>query len=661
MTQVISLSLRRKRLGQYFTGDRLARVLAALAEARLAKTIVDPMGGSGDMLAACLRHRGQAGTVAAIEIDPDAARACAHRLSSLADGLECSVVTGSAFDHRSWRHSQPWDLVITNPPYVRYQVGNSHDHGIEVPTAAEVRAGLLECIDAAKFLGPEERTAFRECAARYSGLSDLAVPAWLLCASRVAIGGRLAMIVPDTWLTRDYSAPVVYILRRFFDIEFVVSDQDVRWFSEALVRTTLVVARRVADKGSAYRVGGHLRIFIPSSIADESSLVGAMFEDAATPEMEFAAWARAQLATRGLGAEPGLTRWSDEQDLISALRQKSKLFLPIEPQLVTSENGAAVPERLAEIVGEVSSDLVRLEQLGWFVGQGLRTGANEFFYVGRAGFGAFQSAITGDASLYLPAGATYPAVRRQSDLPTDGTRIVRDIAWEVLFLDGWILPEDLDEGEGEGERGNTCKLMDADLARLVRMAAVRKYSRNGRSLFLPELSAVKTNVRHKRGEGRRQWYHLPMLTSRHRPSLFLPRVNDAPPLPYINPNNTFIVDANFSTLWADDERIQPHAILALLSSSWVRCWLELTATVLGGGALKVEATHLRRILLPTPSEPALARLTKLGEDISNTPGHGDQLREIDDVVFDALLPLLEPSARTRIEALGRELRDVRLQ
>ena len=33
----------RKRLGQVFTGERLARVLAALAQAAEARTIIDPM------------------------------------------------------------------------------------------------------------------------------------------------------------------------------------------------------------------------------------------------------------------------------------------------------------------------------------------------------------------------------------------------------------------------------------------------------------------------------------------------------------------------------------------------------------------------------------------------------------------------------------------
>ena len=49
---VASSAEHRKRLGQVFTGEPLARVLAALAQAAEARTIIDPMSGLGDMLVA---------------------------------------------------------------------------------------------------------------------------------------------------------------------------------------------------------------------------------------------------------------------------------------------------------------------------------------------------------------------------------------------------------------------------------------------------------------------------------------------------------------------------------------------------------------------------------------------------------------------------------
>ncbi len=71
---------RRKRLGQYFTGAGLGRVLAALAQAEKAESIVDPMAGTGDLLAACLEIGAAPASIAGIEIDRVARDACANRL-----------------------------------------------------------------------------------------------------------------------------------------------------------------------------------------------------------------------------------------------------------------------------------------------------------------------------------------------------------------------------------------------------------------------------------------------------------------------------------------------------------------------------------------------------------------------------------------------------
>lgn len=59
----------RKRLGQVFTGEPLARLLAALARAGQAPTIIDPMVGSGDMLAACRQFAPDAPASAVLVLD----------------------------------------------------------------------------------------------------------------------------------------------------------------------------------------------------------------------------------------------------------------------------------------------------------------------------------------------------------------------------------------------------------------------------------------------------------------------------------------------------------------------------------------------------------------------------------------------------------------
>ena len=38
------------------------------------------------------------------------------------------------------------------------------------------------------------------------------------------------MVVPNTWLTRDYAQPIRDLLRRWFDLVSFVEDGDASWF-----------------------------------------------------------------------------------------------------------------------------------------------------------------------------------------------------------------------------------------------------------------------------------------------------------------------------------------------------------------------------------------------------------------------------------------------
>lgn len=628
----------RKRLGQVFTGERLARVLAALAQAAEARTIIDPMSGLGDMLAASSQVGAGTAVLAAIEIDPVVAQLSADRLEGL--DLSLQLVNGSAFDPAVWAElADAWDLVITNPPYVRYQLGSTARPGdVAIPSADEVRKGLVECLSQAANLTSDERAVFVACAHEYSGLADLAVPSWLLCCSRVSRGGRLAIVAPNTWLSRDYATPVLYVLRRFFEIEFVVEDTDLTWFSDALVRTTLVVARRVEDKGSPYASGGHLRLTLPADLGDDSSLVGRAFPESATPETDFADWARSHLADRGSGSLLGAHAWwSDEHDLIVAIRRGIERHSELLKDHAAPTGLLAAPERLRALLPTEVRGLTNLGELGWTVGQGLRTGANDFFYVAKDPVhGGVRSSLLPGEVLHLPRGVLRPAVRRQCELPQERRQVVETPASHVLVLNEWALPEDVEITDGP----KPWRPMDGDLARLVRAGAASTLLRAGTTVRLPDLSAVRTNIR----RGNRDpltaaafWYHLPPLAPRHMPAIFLARVNGSRPAAYLNPGNLLVVDANFSTFWPSDPgALDPKVMLALLSSSWVAAFLELTGTVMGGGALKVEATHLRRLLLPIPDQQFQRKLRDLADDLMTGGQNGAASAAIDEIAFEII-------------------------
>ena len=134
----------------------------------------------------------------------------------------------------------------------------------------------------------------------------------------------------------------------------------------------------------------------------------------------------------------------------------------------------------------------------------------------------------------------------------------------------------------------------------------------------------------------RFWYMLPDFTTRHLPAVFAPRVNQGTPWIECNTDPPLLIDANFSTLWAPEGVWSRFALKALLNSVWCRALMEAAGTPLGGGALKLEATHLRQMPLPVLTRQARESLDALGEKLSRNSA--DVQAQIDRIVLSALLP-----------------------
>ena len=122
---------------------------------------------------------------------------------------------------------------------------------------------------------------------------------------------------------------------------------------------------------------------------------------------------------------------------------------------------------------------------------------------------------------------------------------------------------------------------------------------------------------------------LPNLARRHVPDAFVARINQRSPVAVTNRAEPVVVDANFSTAWSDSSRWTPSAITALLCSSWVRACMESIGTPMGGGALKLEATHLKRLPVPKFTDHEIGQLASLGG--------GDLIATVDPIVTKAVL------------------------
>lgn len=313
--------------------------------------------------------------------------------------------------------------------------------------------------------------------------------------------------------------------------------------------------------------------------------------------------------------------------------------------------GSAVPESLQSALGTPLA-CQSLADLHWRIGQGLRTGANDFFYLRSDGGGKLLSVLTGRRRLEIDSAFLLDAIRRQADLRTKPS--VRSAAgidggWRLLVVDDYALAEDAEAA------GADYKVVDGDLALLIAHASTAHHV-GAEGPTIPELTAVAVNVRSANaatGRPERFWYQLPALARRHRPELFVARVNTLHPLFYINSEPAKVIDANFSALYREGwDGPSPTAMLAFLSSTWTSACLEASGTRLAGGALKVEAIHLRRLPVPAFSESTWLALDRQGRHLAEK-GASDQI--IDSIDETMAHVIAAPNAVSKLRELATGL------
>ncbi len=617
-----------KRFGQYFSGDKVAALLSLLLPQGLQYcSIIDPMVGNGDLLSAVVAKATKNVQMLGVEIDEPVAVACQKRLP------QANIICEDAFQSKAVITEKGWDLVITNPPYVRYQLQN--DDNSVMPTGNAIRDNLFTLLNQLSYLDAEEKQLLLQITQNYSGLSDMAVPSWILCASLVKTGGILAMVVPETWLNREYAKPIQYLLLKTFDVLTIARDVNACWFDNALVRTCLIVAKKKKIVPLS-ETSGEKTLFIDlgAGLVGECSLVD-------------------NLAWNGLSGEKALidllTRTVNAADNDFALESRSTMSL--FPQMLASQripkwmssgdfqaqnNASQLPRELGSILNSVPEQAyMTLGDFGIHCGQGLRSGANEFFYLEITGetddkYSLFTSKWFGRGrTIEVPKKFIIRCVQNRRQV-TGLVANPQALETGVLYLQDHIRPQDFNVcAHNAAER---YKVLPSALNDYISTA--EKY-KNPRGISFREYSAVKPNEKKIDSQYERFWYMLPQFAPRHLPNLCITRVSStAADCVYIpqSEENPIAVDANFVTLWGSSEETI-KICLALLNSTWSKCYLELLCTVMGGGALKIEASHVRQLLFPKLNRRQLQRLSKYGITIAKKQKITPELRNAIDATI----------------------------
>lgn len=674
---------KRKVLGQFFTEMRVARLLAALCVKGDEKSVLDPMTGHGSLLEAAadrLRICHRSAKLTGVEIDGITAGLAQERLAAclrVYGQRQARVLHASAFSRATWAElGHRFDLVIANPPYVRYQTGANEKDA--------VRDGLT---DIAQHLSvPSERGLWNRIIRAYSGLSDLSVPSWMLCGLLCAAGGMLGLVVPRTWMNRDYARLVRYFHLRFFQPLYVVEENGRGWFKDALVPATLVISRRLPWKAACVPL--HARkdagdsichVLIHGDAGDDRSLVGHAF-DADDPEMALKTWLDEGNTERGIirvRREPvslEIRRILGDASRDSWLEDVDEVR-PLSLSPVPRHGDTLVPAQLASALRLQRPVHARqLPASGVMIGQGLRTGCNGFFYVDVEPISQQSdpvrvsvSALLGGGTMSVAARYLRPVLRRQSE--ARGFSVAADqLAGRVLDLRTFWTGACGADKKARLFADSPERDEPTDLVTYIHRASQVEVNRNGRGVRIPALSAVAPNIRRaKNGDIVRQWYMLPDFAARHTPLLAVPRVNDATPFFILVASPGLVVDANFSTVYSCGDFQDARVLLAVMNSSWCRACYEALGSPMGGGALKLEATHLRTVPVPQLPAAAIACLRTLGDRLAGTSLEEAEhiLRHIDRIVVGVLMGIDDEKQADavidRIEEARQMLRTQRLR
>lgn len=479
----------------------------------------------------------------------------------------------------------------------------------------------------------------------------MAVPSWILCASIVKLGGYMAMVVPETWLNRDYALPIHYLLLRCFEVVAIARDVESTWFENAEVRTCLVICRRKESEAINNSFPDTVVLEIGHKVKSEDSLVGNLkFDNSFNYEA-----LRQIVAARATHSEDGFSAKLIPlvdlfPGLVGRLSNQKWIFREDKTDAVKSDY---IPNEIRGIVGNKNVvEYDSLESLGWSIGQGLRTGANEFFYakiISEDERSVVETEPWHGREITISADNLRKALKKRSDI--NGLVVnYDDLERCILYVQHQV--RQMDYQRLAHKVIGQYALMDPELDDYI--SCGEKYVSPSHKKAFKELSAVITNEKKTDDGYERFWYMLPPLKERHVPNLCMPRVcGDSPEALFVNQveEKDIIVDANFITLWNPDTRSQVIAF-ALLNSTWAKLFLEVIGTVMGGGALKVEASHIRKIVFPHLNIEKQRELEGIGKTILKRGRIDNNIQEqIDEI-------LISPYGETKSNFLNIQLKEL---
>lgn len=225
--QLASEASRRRNLGIYYTPRHAAALLAKWAIRRADETVLEPSFGGCALLTAAVERLTELGSHApaaqlrGYDVDPEA---FVHLQGLLNDAKSRGNFTLSDFLKVS-PSGRAADVVLANPPFASYRQ-----------------------------MSTDQRESVQEWRKQYNGGFSMEAALWLYFLAHslrfLREGGRIAFVLPRSYLASNYAAPVRSRLERLFrSVRVVEVNERLFRSSGAQERTCLVLADDYAPLG----------------------------------------------------------------------------------------------------------------------------------------------------------------------------------------------------------------------------------------------------------------------------------------------------------------------------------------------------------------------------------------------------------------------------
>jgi len=615
----------RHRYGQHYTPHEVARLLAAFAIRSPCDLVFDPSCGDGRLLEEALklkkqlsarhpsRRSGSSDQVFGVERSASAVQA-ARRTGACVAAADFFDVRPGAILNSSLSLPLEFDALIGNPPYIRQEViGLKGKRRIEARIARD------------RLASPDVFWP------RWSGRSDIYVYFFAHSIRFLKQHGRLVFLTASSWLDAGYGAALREFLLKNFRVIAVIESATESFFADASINTCITVLEREADSRPRE---DHLIKFVRFNRA-LSQILGedrSQTERRADPARRLAAETlRAETSSineayrvRGVAqsellsavAKEGTTRaafghgWgrylrADEVffEVIergsSRLRSLSKMasvrfgvktganeffYVKEDGRRATGDGpgargpGARGKERRARSEGQRASGLLALADVA-SVRRGITTGANEFFYLSRDGTQTADKAS--------------PSSRARGS--ANGVMVVRDGTGKLQQIEAGLLSPVV------------FSLKEISGILLERVAARRMLFNC--SLTPNDLAGTRALEYIESGE--RAGYHRRPTCSNREPWYSVAR--GMKPAPLIFPSKVgerWLVALNRARVFEDKKlygvfparSVSTLSLAALLNSTWARYYAEVTCRQMTGAQAiaDIDVAVAEQILLPDP-------------------------------------------------------------